>query len=351
MLNRGDWRCPETQKPLSHSVLIPNNLIRELISRWCKERGIELPKSTLDPPDNATAEPKREYFLSLLDKFSNPSSLEDRKAAAKELRQLTKQVQSFQACLIESSSTITVLLNAATHPDLQEDLIMTVLNLSAHKDNQKLVEEDPFVISLLIELMKNGSIKSRGYAAAALFMLLDQDSSKRLVGGLGAFSPLLHLLEQAEPLAVNDVVSAISSLCSIVENKERAVHEGVVGAILSKLMSSGPSDKLISLLALFSTNQDAVDQMGDLGAVPFLLGILKEITDEHSKEHCAAILYEIACRNSSKLREIRRDEKVNGTLSALARSRTSTSRAKRKSNSILNKISRSCRTYLEMHTN
>lgn len=87
--------------------------------------------------------------------------------------------------------------------------------------------------------------------------------------------------------------------------------------------------------------------MGELGAVSCLLGILKEIPDEQSKEHCVAILYAIACRDSSKLREIRRDEKVNGTLSALAQSQTSTSRAKRKANSILNKISR---TYQEMHT-
>ncbi|KAK4800134.1 hypothetical protein SAY86_025499 [Trapa natans] len=346
VLSRGDWRCPVTQRRLSHSVLIPNNLIREGISRWCKERGMELPKSMPDPWENAVSEPNRDYFLLLLDKFSTSSSLEDQRAAANELRQLTKR--SSQAFLVESPSRITSLLVAATQrPELQDDLMIVVLNLSACKENRKLMEDDPFVVPLLIELMGDGSIKARGNAAAALLMLLDHDSSKRLVGELGAFGPLIRLIEQAEPLAINDVVSAISSLCSIAENKEIAVRERAVAAVLGKIKSSGPSDQLIYLLASFSTNQDAADQMGELGAVSCLLGILKDTTDEHRKEHCVAILYEIACRSSSKLREIRRDEKINGTLSAVARSRTSTSRAKRKANSILNKI---CRTHQEMHT-
>ncbi|OWM67355.1 U-box domain-containing protein 9-like [Punica granatum] len=347
LLNKGDKRCPQTQKSLSHTVLTPNSLIQELICQWCTERGIEPPKALQDTVDKAVIDPNRECFELLLNKFSTSSSFEDRKAAAKELQQLTKRVPSFRAFFTGSSSTITALLNAATHPELQEDLTATVFNLSVHKENGKVVGKDPSIISLLIELMKNGSIKSRSNAAAALFTLLADDSSKCLIGRMGALSPLIHLLKEVEPLALNDVVSAISSLCSIVENKERAVNEGVVGVILSKIKSCGPSAELISLLASFATDQDAVDQMGELRAVSCLLGILKEIPNEHSKEHCVAILYLIATRDSSKLREIRRDEKSNGTLSALARSQTSTMRAKRKANSILDKIQR---MYLEMHT-
>lgn len=57
------------------------------------------------------------------------------------------------------------------HRDLQEDLITTLLNLSIHKNNKKLIVEHPLVIPLLIESLKCGSIETKANAAAALFTL------------------------------------------------------------------------------------------------------------------------------------------------------------------------------------
>ncbi|KAB2626268.1 U-box domain-containing protein 9-like [Pyrus ussuriensis x Pyrus communis] len=128
-LNEGHRTCPQKNQVISHTVLTPNHLVREMISQWCREREIELPKPVQDIDEQLVTNADRGYLNSLLEKMS--SSLSDQKAAAKELRLLTKRSSSFRALFGESTETIPQLLNPLSpghvdaHPDLQENLITT----------------------------------------------------------------------------------------------------------------------------------------------------------------------------------------------------------------------------------
>ncbi|KAE9463703.1 hypothetical protein C3L33_04385, partial [Rhododendron williamsianum] len=184
---RGHRTCPQTQQVLSHTLLVPNLLVREMISQWCKTRGIQLPDPVQYSNEDGLTEADREYFLSLLNKMS--STLSDQKEAAKELRCLTKRIPSFRQLFGESLYAIPQLLtplsqpqtqsdNCDTHPDLQEDVITTLLNLSIHDNNKKFVAETPMVISLLMDALRSGTIETRSNAAAALFTLSALDSNK-----------------------------------------------------------------------------------------------------------------------------------------------------------------------------
>jgi hypothetical protein len=340
-LNEGHRTCPQTQQVLSHTVLTSNQLVREMISQWCKEHGVDVPKPVQNI-DEVVTDADRDYMNSLLDKMSR--SLSDRKEAAKELRRLTKRMPSFRGLFGESTNAIHQLLNplspgrADTHPDLQEDLITTVLNLSIHDNNKRLVAENPLVIPLLIESLKSGTIQTRTNAAAALFTLSALDTNKLIIGKSGAFKPLIDLLDEGHPLAMKDVASAIFNLCIVHENKGRAVHEGAVKVILKKIMDSILVDELLAILAILSGHQKAVEEMGELGALPCLLGIIRESTCERNKENCVAILYAICINDRTKWRELREEENANGTLYKLAQS--GTSRAKRKANGILERLSK-----------
>lgn len=341
-LNEGHWSCPQTQQVLSHTNLTPNHLVQEMISQWCKERGIELPKPAQDVDADLVTVADRGYLNSLLEKMS--SSLSDQKDAAKELRLLTKRMPSFRALFSESTNAIPQLLSplspgrANTHPDLQEDLITTVLNLSIHDKNKQLVAENPLVIPMLIESLKFGTIETRSNAAAALFTLSALDSNKFVIGKSGALKPLIDLLEEGHPLAMKDAASAIFNLCLVLENKGRAVREGAVKVILKKIIDCILVDELLSILATLATHYKAVEEMGELGAVPCLLNIIRESASERSKENCVAILYTICLNDPTKWRDIREEENANGTLSKLAE--TGTSRAKRKAYGILEKLNR-----------
>ncbi|PIN14002.1 Ubiquitin--protein ligase [Handroanthus impetiginosus] len=202
-LNAGNRTCPHTQQVLTNKIIVPNNLIREMISQWCKNEGIKLPHPIREDADvDGVIEVDRNHFCSLLKKMS--STLSDQKAAAKELRLLTKKLPSFRALFGESHGSVSQLLSPLSeskrvselHPDLQEDLITTLLNLSIHDNNKKLVAETPMVIPLLMDALRCGTIATRSNAAAALFTLSALDSNKELIGQSGALTPLIDLLDK-----------------------------------------------------------------------------------------------------------------------------------------------------------
>ncbi|BFG42647.1 hypothetical protein CerSpe_289210 [Prunus speciosa] len=343
-LKAGNRICPRTQQVLSHTILTPNHLVREMISQWCKNRGIELSDPVLLVNEDGITESDRDHFLSLLQKMS--SGLPEQKEAAKELRLLTKRMPSFRALFGESICAIPQLLSPLSegkfedgiHPELQEDVITTLLNLSIHDNNKKLVAESPMVIPLLIEALQSGTIQTRSNAAAALFTLSALDSNKALIGKSGALKPLIALLDEGHPLAMKDVASAIFNLCITHENKARAVRDGAVRTILKKISNRMHVDELLAILAMLSSHPKAVEEMGELGAVPCLLRVIRETNCGRNKENCIAVLHTICLNDRTKWKEIREEENTYGTISELAQN--GTSRSKRKASGILDRLNR-----------
>ncbi|XP_007049638.2 PREDICTED: U-box domain-containing protein 9 [Theobroma cacao] len=343
-LNAGNRTCPRTQQVLSHTALTPNHLVSEMISQWCKSQGLELRNPVQYGKEEGVTKAEHDHFFSLLEKLS--ATLPEQKEAAKELRLLTKKMPSFRALFGESVDAIPQLLTplsgsksqSGVHPDLQEDVITTLLNLSIHDSNKKLVAETPMVIPLLMEALRSETIETRSNAAAALFTLSALDSNKALIGKSGALKPLIDLLDEGHPLAMKDVASAIFNLCIIHENKARAVRDGAVRVIIEKIMDGVHVDELLAILAMLSTHQRAVEEIGELEAVPCLLRIVRESTCERNKENCIAILHTVCLNDRTKWKALREEENTYGTISKLAQD--GTSRAKRKATGILERLRR-----------
>ncbi|XP_019178460.1 PREDICTED: U-box domain-containing protein 9-like [Ipomoea nil] len=342
-LNSGNRICPQTQQVLSHTILTPNHLIRGMISNWCKVNGIWFP----DPPvqclneDGVVTDADRHNFLVLLEKMSSSSCVQ--RSAARELRLLTKRMPSFRALFGESMGAampklLSPFSRVDVHPDLQEDIITTILNLSIHDSNKKLVAETPRVISVLIDSLRSGAIETRSNAAAAIFTLSALDSNKALIGKSGALKPLIDLLEEGHSLAMKDVASAIFVLCVLHENKARAIRDGAVRVLVEKIMNRVHVDELLAILAMLSSNHRAIEEMGELGAVPSLLSLIRDTSCARNKENCIVILYAICSADRTKLKEIKDEESSHGTISQLAQN--GTSRAKRKASGVLDRLNR-----------
>lgn len=343
-LEDGHRTCPQSNQVLSHTILTPNFLLKEMISRRCKELGIELPSPMQDvDEEKLTVNADSGHLSSLLERLSS-SALSDQKMAAKEIRQITNQSPSFRALFVETTDSISCLVKplssgkADIDPELQEDLITTILNLSILDSNKKLVAENPTVIPIIIEALKSGGIETRSHAAAALFTLSAIDSNKYMIGKLGALKPLIELLEEGHPPAMKDAASAILSLCIVPENKSMAVSDGAVRIVMKKIVDHLLIDELLAILAMLASHHKAIEEMAELGALSILLDISRENTSDRNKENCIAILYTMCFNDQAKLKEIRKEEDEYGTISQLAHN--GTSRAKRKANGILERLER-----------
>lgn len=344
-LKSGNRTCPQTEQVLSHTLLIPNLLIRGMISQWCKDHGISLPDPVQYSSEDGLTEADRDHFSSLIEKMS--STLPNQKEAAKELRLLTKRIPSFRALFGESPDKIPKLLNPILQaesigdipPDLQEDLVTTLLNISIHDSNKKVVAETPVVIPVLINALKSGTIETKSNAAATLFTLSALDSNKALIGKSNALKPLINLIEEGDLLVMKDVTSAIFNLCIYHENKGRAVREGAVSVVLKKIINRVFVDEFLAILAILSSHPRAVEEMGETGAVPSLLSVMRESDCARNKENCIATLYTICYGDRTKWKDMREEESMYGTISQLAQN--GTSRSKRKASGILERLNRS----------
>ncbi|KAL3520585.1 hypothetical protein ACH5RR_018734 [Cinchona calisaya] len=337
--------CPRTKEVLTNVILIPNVVIKKLISSWCKERGFMLPNSREDIDEEETIpNQNRGVLKSLLEKLCY-SALSGRKMAAKDLKRKTKESIIDSAQFGEISHGICYIVEALSSrmadkdPQLKGDLIKIIFNLSQHDVNKRLLGEYPNVIPLLIQALSTRSIDIRMKAASTLILLSCLDSNSKKIRELGALKPLIELLDAGHPQAMKAAASAIFNLSIADENKHRVISDGAIGVIMKKLEPDFLWDVLFPILALLSTQQEVIDEMAKLGAVPFLLHIIKRRkTSADNKEKCIVMLHNICSNDRARLREIKREEVTYHTISQL--SYIGTSKARRKANALLQLLDR-----------
>ncbi|KAI8009872.1 U-box domain-containing protein 9 [Camellia lanceoleosa] len=88
-------------------------------------------------------------------------------------------------------------------------------------------------------------------------------------------------------------------------------------------------------LTLLSSQQQAVEEMGELGAVPWLLRMVRTTNDETNMVNCFAILLNICRHDRNKRKEMWEAEIANRTISRVAVSRNPS--ASQNGNAILEK--------------
>uniref|UniRef100_A0A0E0J1M8 RING-type E3 ubiquitin transferase n=1 Tax=Oryza nivara TaxID=4536 RepID=A0A0E0J1M8_ORYNI len=342
-LSAGNRTCPQTQQVLSNTILIPNHLVRSMIAQWCTENGIALSPLENQEEDLVTNN-ERKSFSELFDRISSSSNISEKRQAIKDLRLLTKRNSSFRAVIGENPDSISQMISAVSNPELEsnsevlEDTVTTILNLSIHESNKKIIGDDTKAITFLISALQSGTMEARSNAAAAIFSLSALDSNKAKIGESGAMRPLVDLLEHGSMTAKKDAASAIFSLCKLHENKSRATKSGVIDVVLKAISDESLTDESLTILALLSSDHETVEEIGETGGVPCMLHIIKDDQCKRNKENAVAVLFSICMYDRTKLREVVEDENLNGSLAWLAQN--GTSRARRKAAGILDKLKR-----------
>ncbi|XP_078434266.1 U-box domain-containing protein 9-like [Wolffia australiana] len=331
-LSAGHRTCPKTEVVLPHCDLTPNHSLQRLIADWCATNGVDQPTASHGPDrDCAVTRNDRAHLAALLLKLSSPAASDQKKAAA-ELRLQTKTQPAARALL---GDAVPLVLPLLTNPELQEDAAAILLNISILDENKTAVG---VAIPGLVEALQMGSMATRSNAAAALFSLSALDCNKKRIGEAGAMAGLVRLLEEGSGMAKRDALAAVFSLCMAHENRARAVAAGAVGTLVKAVEGRNLAGEALSVLAMLAGDHCAAEEMVTQGGVAALLRLLREGECGRDGENSAAILWAICGKDRARLREVRDEEEMHGTLSRLVQS--GTARARRKAASLLERVDR-----------
>ncbi|CAH8380978.1 unnamed protein product [Eruca vesicaria subsp. sativa] len=337
--------CPISNQVLSHLTLTPNILVDELITQWCLLHRFERPRSS----EEIVTELFTDGIDSLLQRISSPSSVADQTKASEELRRQTKRFANVRAFFVSAlPGSITRLLTPLTslseevdsNLELQENLITTLFNLSIVEKNKTVIAETPKVIPLLTKSLKQGTAETRRNSAATLLSLSAIDSNKLIIGNSETLKALIGLIGEGG-VFITEAASAVFNICSVSENREKAVSAGLIPVIANKIKEGSNVAELLALLALVSTHNRAVKEMNDLGFISDLLSILRKPSCPVAQENAVVIVFNMCDRNrdrSGRLKMLNDEENQYGTFTKLARQ--GSDRAVRKAEAILKWLKR-----------
>ncbi|XP_010420582.1 PREDICTED: putative U-box domain-containing protein 46 isoform X1 [Camelina sativa] len=338
--------CPKSKEVLSHCYWIPNHLINDLITQWCLVNKVDRLKR---PSDEIVTELFTSDIETLLQRVYSPSSVTDQIEAAKELRRQTKKFANVRVFFVAGiSDSITRLLSPLSalgegvdlNPELQEDIVTALFNLSILEKNKTVIAENLLVIPLLTKCLKQGTAETRRNAAATLSSLSAIDSNKIVIGNSEAVKALIDLIEEGDMLATREATSTVFNLCIVLENKEKVVSAGLIRAATKKIKAGSNVDELLSLLALISTHTGAIEEMDNLGFIYDLFSILRKPSSLLNGENAVVIVFNMCDRNRDRfrLKVVGEEENQHGTFTKLAKQ--GSVRAVRKAQGILQWIKR-----------
>ncbi|CAL9230762.1 unnamed protein product [Arabidopsis halleri] len=304
--------CPITKQVLYHRFWIPNHSINEVIMQWCRINKFDRPK----PSDDEVIDLFTGDIESLLQRITSPSSVEDQTEAAKELALKAKRFTN--VCVyfvVKIPDSITRLLSPLSvlgdevdsNPELQENIITSLFNISTVKKNQKEIAENPHVIPLLTKSLRKGTDQTKKISAATVFSLSHTDSNKNIIGNSEALKALVDLLEEGDSLATSEAFSALANLCLVKEIREKAVSVGLIRAATTKIKAGSNVDVLLSFLASISTHNRTIEEMDKLGFIYDLFSILRNSNSFVNEENALTIVVYI-CKGYRGLRDVVQEE-------------------------------------------
>ncbi|KAL8136454.1 hypothetical protein V2J09_002455 [Rumex salicifolius] len=330
----GHKTCPKTNQPLAHTDLIPNYVLKSLITLWCENNGVEPPNKQqgacrtrrlgLDCDQGA--------ITSLMSKLK-AGTTQDQRAAAGELRLLAKRNADNRICIAEAGA-IVPLIDSLSSLDsrVQEHAVTALLNLSINETNKGLIVSSG-AIPDIVEVLKHGSMGARENAAATLFSLSAIDQNKVAIGAAGAIPGLISLLREGTPRGKKDAATAIFNLSIYQGNKVRALRAGIVPTLVGfmKDVGGGMVDESLMILAMLSSHPEGRVVIGEAEAMGALVEVIRTGSGRN-RENAAAVIWAVCMGDP---REVEKAREAGAEAVFLELVDNGTDRAKRKAANVL----------------
>lgn len=186
---------------------------------------------------------------------------------------------------------------------VQVNATVSLLNLSVEPTNKVLIANSG-VVSLIVEVLKDGHVEARDHAAAALFSLVLEEKNRPAIGILGAIPPLLNYFYKPNIRGNDgrrDAGMALYYLSLVVNNCSKIARApGAVRALLSvasKKEEAPPSQRpalerlAMMVICNLAGNKEGRPALMDGGAVAAVAALMRSPSREALQEYCVAALY------------------------------------------------------------
>ncbi|KAI0501863.1 hypothetical protein KFK09_016808 [Dendrobium nobile] len=308
-IGAGHATCPKSGQLLSHTNLVPNRALKNLISAWCREQNVPFDgfDSIKGEPTSATCankaalEAARMTATFLVNKLDSSPSTEMANRVVHELRLLAKTGSDNRAFVAEAGA-IPLLLPflSSEDPRLQLNAVTALLNLSILESNKKRIMHAEGGLDALIHVLAGGATWwAKENAAATLLSLSSIHAYRRRLGrNQRVVTELVALARKGPASTKKDALAAILSLAGDRENIAHLVEGGVVESALEALSSMEVAEEAVAILAALAKRGGASAVIDAEGSIPKLVGVMRRGSD-WSKENAAAALVLLCRREGS----------------------------------------------------
>lgn len=342
-LDEGHYTCPKTGQMLSHTRLIPNRALRNLITQWSAALGVpsEQPEGAESSWELAAASSSKAAVAAnqataylLIQQLASGS--EDGQAiAAREIRLLAKTGKENRAFIAEAGAVPHLKrLLSSRNAIAQENSVTAMLNLSIFDKNKSKIMEEEGCLTSIVDVLRFGhTTEARENAAATLFSLSAvHDYKKRIADENGAVEALANLLRDGTPRGKKDAITALFNLSTHTGNCARMIESGAVAAVVGAVGVEGVSEEAAGALALIVRQPAGAEAVGrEEMAVAGLLGMMRCGTPR-AKENAVAALLELCRSGGAATERVLKAPALAGLLQTLLF--TGTKRARRKAASL-----------------
>uniref|UniRef100_M4CQG1 ATP-diphosphatase n=1 Tax=Brassica campestris TaxID=3711 RepID=M4CQG1_BRACM len=325
-------KCPKSEEVLSHSLCTPNHLLDEVITKWCLANGHDRPK----PADEVVTELSNDGIESLLQRISSPSSDEDQIQAAKEIRCQTHKFPNVRNRFVALhpggiTDLIRPLSEGSTIPELEENIITALFNISIVMENVEAIAQTDKVISLLRTSLTCGTMETQRNSALTLLSLLAIAYNKVIIGDISTFTALGELIGRGDPVTSLVAGAVVYHLCQESEYREAAISARVVNALMRKIKAERYAAQFLSVLVLLTTHERGVKEMKESREfMRHLFRILRKRSCLESCENAVLIVLNM-CNLATpygRLGVVNLEENDYATFSTLTKERSSESLVK-----------------------
>lgn len=305
-IESGHNTCPKTGQTLSHTNLIPNRALKNLIAMWCREQKIPFEVTEQNEKvngviHNKTALEATKMTVSfLVNKLTASQSVETANRVVHELRVLAKADSDSRACIAEAGALpLLVKFLDPEYPNLQVNAVTTILNLSILEANKTRIMETDGVLNGVIEVLRSGATwEAKGNAAATIFSLTGVHANRKKLGKkTRVVKGLVDLAKGGPASSKRDALVAILSLAGERETVAKLVEGGVV-EMISELMDTQPEEAVTIL--------EVVVKRGGLMAVAAAFHLIKKLAvvlregSDRARESAAATLVNVCRKGGSE---------------------------------------------------